>query len=436
MPEKEKFFHSVYLDKDKCCGCITCIKTCPTQAIRVRNGKAHIIKEFCIDCGECIRHCPHYAKLASFDHMEALSRFKHTVVLPPPSLYGQFNHLDDINIILTALTMIGFDDVFEVGAAAELVSDETRKYLAENPEPNIVISTACPTVTRLIRIRFPELLDTLLPLKPPVEVAAELARARAAKKTGLKPEEIGIVFISPCPSKVTATQDPLGIKKSNIDVVLATKEVYPLMLSAMKEAQKNPMEYCLSGKIGVGWGVTGGEAAGVLLDNYIAADGIENVVRVLEDLEDEKFQMDIRFVELNSCPGGCVGGVLNVENPFAASSKLKHLKKYLPVALSHPEDYPERKDVDLSLTEPIKYEPVYMLGKSMLESINNMVKLEKLMRILPGIDCGGCGAPTCKALAEDHIRGKGDIHSCTELLRRYYLYGEDAFEALEGDNGL
>ncbi len=434
MDDKQKFFHSVYLDKDKCRGCITCIKTCPTQAIRVRNGKAHIIKEFCIDCGECIRHCPHYAKQANFDQMDALDAFKYKVALPPPSLYGQFNHLDDVNIILTALTMIGFDDVFEVGAAAELVSDATRKYLAEHPDPKILISTACPTVTRLIRIRFPELLDNLLPLQPPVEVAAQIARKRAVEKTGLKPEEIGIAFISPCPSKVTAQRDPLGMKESNIDAVLAVKDVYPMMLSAMKKAQKDPLDYCLSGKIGVGWGHTGGEAAGVLLDNYIAADGIENVVRVLEDLEDEKFQMDIRFVELNSCPGGCVGGVLNVENPFAASSKLKHLKKYLPVALSHPEDYTQ--DPKMELTEKIAYEPVYMLGNSMLESINNMVRMEKLLRVLPGIDCGGCGAPTCKALVEDHIRGKGDIHSCTELLRRYYLYGEDAFEALEEENNL
>ena len=44
-----KFFHSVYLDSDKCTGCITCLKRCPTQAIRVRDGKAHIINEFCID---------------------------------------------------------------------------------------------------------------------------------------------------------------------------------------------------------------------------------------------------------------------------------------------------------------------------------------------------------------------------------------------------
>ena len=38
------------LDRDKCKGCTNCIKHCPTEAIRVRNGKAQIIAERCIDC--------------------------------------------------------------------------------------------------------------------------------------------------------------------------------------------------------------------------------------------------------------------------------------------------------------------------------------------------------------------------------------------------
>ena len=70
-----KFFHSVYLDSDKCTGCITCLKRCPTQAIRVREGKAHIINEFCIDCGECIRHCPHHAKHTRRDSIQILEEY-------------------------------------------------------------------------------------------------------------------------------------------------------------------------------------------------------------------------------------------------------------------------------------------------------------------------------------------------------------------------
>ena len=71
------FEHSVRLDSDLCKGCINCIKRCPTQAIRVRNGKATIISEFCIDCGECIRVCPHHAKLATYDSLDVLDNYEY-----------------------------------------------------------------------------------------------------------------------------------------------------------------------------------------------------------------------------------------------------------------------------------------------------------------------------------------------------------------------
>ena len=95
--------HSVTLDKEKCKGCTTCIKQCPTEAIRVRRGKAHILTERCIDCGQCIRVCPHHAKKAVCDPLSDLDKFQYKVALPAPSLYGQFHNLDDINIVLTAL---------------------------------------------------------------------------------------------------------------------------------------------------------------------------------------------------------------------------------------------------------------------------------------------------------------------------------------------
>ena len=299
----DKFYHSVRLQQDLCKGCINCIKRCPTSAIRVSNGKARITSKFCIDCGECIRICPHHAKVATYDHLDALKQYKYTVILPAPSLYAQFNNLDDTNIVLSALLMLGFDDVYEVSGAAELVSEESRNYIREHMDNWPYISTACPSVVRLIRVRFPNLLSHLLPVKPPVEVAAQLARKKAVKLTGYKPEEIGVFFLSPCPSKVTYSKTPLGVEKSEIDHVLAIKEIYPLMLPLMKEAQRSPKQLSISGKIGIGWGGSGGEASGLISDNYLAADGIENVIQVLEDLEDEKLP-NLQFIELDACAGG------------------------------------------------------------------------------------------------------------------------------------
>ena len=404
----DKFYHSVRLDADLCMGCINCIKRCPTQAIRVRNGKAQINSKFCIDCGECIRVCPHHAKHATYDKLDVLKQYEYTVALPAPSLYSQFNNLDDVNIVLNALLMMGFHDVFEVSAAAELVSEATREYLSENPDRLPAISTACPSVVRLIRVRFPNLIPNLLPLNPPVEVAAILAAEKAMKETGLPREKIGIIFISPCPSKVTYVKSPLGTDHSEVDRVLAIKEVYPQLLSCMKAVGDDPPEIGTSGKIGISWGRSGGEASGLFTEEYLAADGIENVIRVLEDMEDQKFT-NLKFVELNACNGGCVGGVLTVENPYVAEVKLKRLRKYMPVARSHIEGNAEEL---VKWTKDVQYEPVFNLGNTMMESFARLNQVERLCKKLPGLDCGSCGAPTCKSLAEDIVRGEAVESDC------------------------
>ena len=53
----EKFIHSVTLDKDLCKGCINCIKRCPTEAIRVRDGKAHILAEDVVRGKAAVNDC-------------------------------------------------------------------------------------------------------------------------------------------------------------------------------------------------------------------------------------------------------------------------------------------------------------------------------------------------------------------------------------------
>ena len=383
----------------------------------MRNHKAIITKERCIDCGECIRICQNHAKLPTYDSLDVINNYEYTVALPAPSLYGQFNNLDDVNIVLTALKRMGFDDVYEVGASAEVVSQLSRAYIKEHREQWPLISTACPSVVRLIRVRFPNLIEHLLPIDPPVEIAAKEARKRAVEKTGLPEDKIGIVFISPCPSKVTSVKAPLGMDKSNIDAVCAIKDVYVRLLPIMKDIDE-PEDLAMAGKIGVGWGVSGGEAGGLITDNYLAADGIENVNKILEDLEDQKFG-NLEFIELNACNGGCVGGVLTVENPYVAKVKMNRLKKYMPVALKRIESGDAIKPEDAMWTKEIEYEPVFRLGEDMKDNIRKMNEVAEIEKRLPGLDCGACGAPTCLALAEDIVKGEAKELDCIHLLREY-----------------
>lgn len=408
----QEFFHSVTLDKDKCKGCINCIKRCPTEAIRVRNKKAYIITERCIDCGECIRVCPHHAKKAIFDELDVIHRFEYVIALPGPSLMAQFNNLEDVDIVLNALIKFGFDDVYEVAKAAEIVSAVTRDLMKSGKLTKPVISSACPAVTRLIRVRFPGLIEHVLPLNAPIEVAARLAKKAAVAKTGLPAEKIGAVFISPCAAKVTATKMPLGTQKSAVDAVLAVSEIYPKLFPLMKEvANDEPQITSEAGRIGLSWGSSSGESSGLINDNYLAADGIENVIRVLEDLEDEKFQ-NVDFIELNACNGGCVGGVLNVENPYVAKTKLKRIRKNLPVSMNHVE--PGALDLQdvIAWDTPLEYVPVLKLDDDMMTAMEKMAKIEEITEQLEGLDCGSCGAPSCRALAEDVVRGLASTDDC------------------------
>ena len=147
--------HSVVLDKEKCTGCTSCVRRCPTEAIRIVNGKAQIDSDRCVDCGECIRTCENNAKRAMCSKLEHYLHYKWKIALPAPTLFGQFNGLDDVDEVLQGLLDIGFDDVYEVSKAAELVTAYTRLYLKSAPVKKPVISSACPVIARLISLRFP-----------------------------------------------------------------------------------------------------------------------------------------------------------------------------------------------------------------------------------------------------------------------------------------
>lgn len=411
----EKFFHSVSLLEELCSGCINCIKRCPTQAIRVRHGKACITKEFCIDCGECVRICQNHAKIVNRDSIQCLNDFEYTVALPAPSLYSQFNNITDVNVILTAILKLGFDDVYEVATGAEVVSAATKDYVENHKEHWPLISTACPSVVRLIRVRFPNLIDHLLPLHPPVELAAAEARRRAMEKTGLPSEKIGIIFISPCSSKVAYIKEPLGIEKSSVDRAIGIIDLYPLMLLHLQDASIDPLPLATAGRVGIGWGRGEGEALALDTDEYLAADGIENVVKVLEDLEDEKLG-GLRFIELNACSGGCVGGVLTVENPFIAKTKLKKINEALPIRMVT--EHKTMSDADLYWNVEVVYEPVFQLGDNFIESVELIKKVNTIYEKFPKLDCGICGAPTCKALAEDIVKGNASENQCIHILKQ------------------
>lgn len=404
--------HSVRLEVSRCMGCTTCLRRCPTEAIRIVDGHAKINEARCIDCGECIRVCEYQAKKAVVGKLEDMDGFRYKIALPSPSLYGQFDNLDDVDYVLDGLLKMGFDDVFEVAKAAELVSAYTRLYLKTEGVKLPVISSACPTVVRLIALRFPSLNDNVLHMLPPMEIAAKLARKKAKEQhPELEDGEIGVCFISPCPAKASYVKNGFADYKSNIDVVVSMSDVYFNLISKMSRSGESQTS-TESGMIGIGWASCGGQATALFNDEYIAADGIENVINVLDQIEDGNIS-NVKFIELNACTAGCVGGVLTVQNPYIAKSRLQSLRRYLPVSMNFLTPEEEKYIPELYLFDELpEYEPISLLSHSMAESMRMMADIQTLHDSLPGIDCGACGAPNCRALAEDCVKGLAHMQDC------------------------
>ena len=404
--------HSVLLDESKCTGCTTCIRHCPTEAIRIRGGHAVIDSERCIDCGECIRYCPHQAKRAVCGTLSDMDRFKWKIALPAPTLYGQFDNLEDLNHVIDGLYKIGFDDVYEVAKAAELVSAYTRLYLQTEGVTKPVISSACPVVMRLISLRFPSLADNIIHMLPPMEIAAKFARKRALEDhPELSDEDIGVCFISPCPAKASYVKNGFGDYKSAVDVVISIKDVYFLLIGKMSK-DNNVDLLSETGRIGIGWARSGGEATAIFNENYLAADGIDHVIHVLDLVENGNIP-PLEFIELNGCTGGCVGGVLTVQNPFVAKARLQTLRRYLPISQNTlTQEEQTYISADYLFEDLPKYKPIARLGSTLAESMRMMADIQKLKSTLPGIDCGACGAPTCRAFAEDVVTKNARLEDC------------------------
>jgi iron only hydrogenase large subunit-like protein len=413
------YFHSVKLDEEKCKGCTSCIKRCPVEAIRVHHGKAKIIEERCIDCGECIRCCPNHAKVAVTDSLERLAGFDYKIVLPAPSFFGQFREEKSIEKILGGFLRIGFDEVFEVALAAEVVSFMVRGYLETHKYKKPLISGACPAILRLMQMRFPDLLERVAPIMTPMEVAARLAKQDAAKRTGIPYDRIGAFFISPCPAKVTEVRQPLNVKKSSVDGVIGASVIYKDLIKQLSNVKGDKEGLQRATSRGISWGYLTGESRAIGSPSTLSTGGIQNAVSIFEEIERGGLE-DVDFIEVQACEGGCVGGPLNIQNLFVARVNLKNrVNKHRTR-----DPYFDEKRLleffeqdDFWSKERVLPRPIMVLDEDVSKALVKMARLDEITATLPGLDCGACGSPNCRALAEDIIRGLAFDTDCVVELR-------------------
>jgi iron only hydrogenase large subunit-like protein len=413
-----KNFHAIHITKDKCIGCVHCLGKCPTRAIRVKDGKAVIIDELCIDCGECLRVCPHEAVHSHTTSFAALDAFTYKVAIPSTVLYGQFGTAVLPNEILSALRRIGFDEVYDLSSICELNCAATEEYLNEHPRPRPFITSTCPVVVRLIQQRYPALCAQILPIEPPREIAAKILRTILPKSVGVPPDKIGIIHITPCPAKMVSINSPATLAKSFLDGAISVRDIYPQILTALRKGEEDALmrhlfpETLFSG-LGMGWSLSGGETRGFKKHRAVAVSGIQDTMRVLDQVEAGLLQ-DIDLLECTVCPDGCVGGPLEVENRFLAKSRILEL-----VAAAGEHAVVDQRDASrlyhknfLSFDHPAPPVESHPLDRDTAKAIRMAKRREKIFAGLSKKDCGICGAPDCRTLADDIVRGHARLDDC------------------------
>lgn len=415
----EPYYHSIRFDATRCDGCVACLRACPTQAIRLRGGRAVMLDDRCIDCGECLRVCARHAVVPRTTTLAELARFRYLIAIPSPALYTQVDAWVTPALVHAALTRCGFDEVAGLSAWCATVTAAIEFYLAEFRGNFPVISSFCPTVVRLVQVKYPALLDQVLPILSPRELAAREAKRAAAARLGLDPREIGTVYLTPCPSKMVSIVDHPGLSASSIDAAVAMTDLYPHLVAAIHDVRGAPAPQETETASGVSWALSRGLAASLPAEDTMSVSGLLNVVRILDDIEAGRLR-HYTFVECHACPEGCVSGALTVVNPYVARARAIRLMNALGdrPAADRSAVVGQYRAGTLRMEQPIVPRPMRPLAETLTASLAAVAARDRLMATLPGIDCSACGAPTCAAFAEDVVRGEVSEETCVVVRNR------------------
>lgn len=421
MKHDTPFHHTLTIRKYLCQGCTHCMKRCPTEAIRITGGKAHVNPERCIDCGQCMSVCPHQAIVIDQSDFQQIFQFRYRVAIIPTLLIGQFeDSITELDMI-DALHAIGFTHVHYAEYGVDILKTLGNKisvYADEHP----VVSSYCPAVVRLIQLRYPSLLANVNLMRTPAQIAALYARVKLTTE-GIESDEIGVFYVTPCAAKHAQIMTPGSVTSGLIQGSLNLDSVFNLMQGYFAQ---RPRHYKASVKkweippiTGPAflWSLTKGESAS-MQGRTLSIDEVHNVIEFLELVEDERHK-NIDFLELRACDTGCTGGILTPRNRFLATERIKHHAATLPNTLNETH---RAQILALSdkLIHNLKVDRIMakyslQLDQDISVAIKKMEQVKKIKAVLPGIDCGLCGSPTCQALAEDIARGNASIRHCVVL---------------------
>jgi Na+-translocating ferredoxin:NAD+ oxidoreductase RNF subunit RnfB len=415
----------VHFDKNLCRGHATCIRSCPTKAIRMVNKRTVNVVGQCIGCGECIRVCEAGAVSAAAAGIGKIGHDHVAIALVSPVLYAQFPGIMPKDILM-GLRQMGFRHTIDMSYFLEIFHYATEEFISRNRESNKapwpLISPVCPVVVRQIAFQFPSLMPHVLPVLRPAALMAREVKRRIIPYYRESGDAVVLYYINPCPTKMNPNCSNPNQQPDIPEVALGINDIFPELsrhIEQIKESDTIPFdqtrfeyETCATGNASM-WAMSGGEIAEMDFDRSLAVSGLEETIAYLQKIEMGLFK-DIEYIEFRTCREGCLGGVLTAIDKYLAKSAVQKMVKLFGLGRRLTRENILRvyeKGQFQTEKSPAKLIDLYGTKKEAL-SLESLQKIEEIMELLRDTDCAACGAPDCRTFAEDIVRGSAALQDC------------------------
>ena len=387
------------LKKSNCKNCYKCIRHCPVKSIRFSGNQAYIIDNDCILCGHCFVVCPQNAKqiVDETEKVKVMLATGNEVYL---SLAPSFaaNYGVGIEAMREAVKKLGFADAEETAIGAAIVKNEYDRILKEE-KPDVLISSCCHSVNLLIQKYYPEVLSCLAAVMSPMQAhCAEIKKHHPEAKT---------VFVGPCVAK----KDEADHYGSMVDAVLTFDELTGWLNDEgiTIEERKEDTSTGLTRFFPTTGGILKTMEKSEKDYTYMAVDGIENCMAVLDELRSGGVHRC--FIEMSACTGSCIGGPVMEKYH---RSPVSDFKKIASFAGEHDFAVGEvKKDAIRKIFTAIEDKNVYPTEEEIEEILHKMGKFKPADEL----NCGSCGYNTCRDKAVAIFRGRAEISMCLPYLK-------------------
>ena len=388
------------LNKSNCADCYKCVRNCSVKAITFATDTAEIVHNECILCGRCYVTCPQKAKQVRADAgvvREAIRQGRRVVCSLAPSFIANFR-IRSLDVIANALKQLGFAEVQETAIGAQLVSEEYAAIMREG-KTQVLISSCCPSINRLIQKYYPTMLPYLAKVLTPMEAHCKLIKEQ-------QPDAF-TVFIGPCIAKKLE-----GDKSPYVDAVLTFDELADWFAECGIELPYEHVDPLSEGAVSRLYPATGGilkATAKIAGYRRIAIDGIDNCRGVFEELENNEFGKV--FIEMSACEGSCVNGPCIRDH---AERRLKGAMRVDTFSGSGETPFIVEHAPDIRTQHAFTGGSKQQFGS---DAIRDM--LYKMGKTSPEkeLNCGSCGYPTCRDKAIAILEGKAKIEMCLPFLK-------------------